>query len=84
MRHHHGMNTTKDRAVLAAAGWAESPDFRAYYRDPCSGRLFIRRFAASIQRQRNRMAGVNPMPGLRGQATMLLRWEDDGGAVAGF
>ena len=48
--------------ALARGNWAESPDFPRYYRDPLSGRLFLRKFAVTIQRSRDtqaRIAGVS-------------------------
>lgn len=44
------------RQLLADSGWVQSVEFAGFYRDPCSGKLFTKAFAATIQQVRNRAA----------------------------
>lgn len=41
--------------MIAVGGWVAQPD-GGYYLDPVSGKIFIRRFAAIIQRNRDHIA----------------------------
>ncbi len=56
MRNGNARYSKTDRVVLAEAGWQEVSWLPGYYRSPRSGKIFVRHWAAVMQRGTDRRA----------------------------